>query len=177
MQATRVTKFTAQVVAAAVCLLAFSVAANAQKAKPAGPPVTTKGMAKANEHAATGQATAESKRTEAAERKTAKAAEKKEEKAERAEVKAAREEPGQLLKGIKLTKAERKSVNEVEKKYRDQLKDLEKQENEAEKAGKPTADFATKVTALRTQERADIRAVLTPEQATQFDKNATAVKP
>ena len=177
MQATRVTKFTAQVVAAAVCLLAFSVAASAQKAKPAGPPVTTKGMTKANEHAATGQATAESKRTEAAERKTAKAAEKKEEKAERAEVKAAREEPGQLLKGIKLTKAERKSVEDVEKKYRAQIKDLEKQEDAAEKAGTPMTDFGTRLTALRTQERADIRAVLTADQATQFDKNAATVKP
>lgn len=177
MQATRVTKFTMQLVTAAVCLVAFSVAASAQKAKPTGPPVTTRGMTKANEHAATGQATAESKRTEAVERKAANAAEKKENKAERAEVKAAREEPGQLLKGIKLTKAERKSVDGVEKKYRDQLKDLEKQENQAEKAGKPTADFATKVTALRTQERADIRAVLTPDQAAVFDKNAATVKP
>jgi Spy/CpxP family protein refolding chaperone len=166
MQATRVTKFTAQVVAAAVCLLAFSVAASAQKAKPAGPPVTTKGMTKANEHAAKGQATAESKRAKA-----------REDKAERAETKAAREEPGRLLKGIKLTKAERTSVNDVEKKYRAQLKDLEKQEDAAEKAGTPMADFATRVTALRTQERADIRAVLTPAQATQFDKNAATVKP
>ena len=69
MQATRVTKFTMQLMTAAVCLLAFSVAASAQKAKPAGPPVTTKGMTKANEHAAKGQATAESKRVEARERK------------------------------------------------------------------------------------------------------------
>ena len=166
MQATRVTKFTMQLVTAAVCLLTFSVVASAQKAKPAGPPVTTKGMTKANENAAKGQATAESKRTEA-----------RENKAERAETKAAREEPGRLLKGIKLTKAERTSVNDVEKKYRDQLKDLEKQEDAAEKAGTPMTDFATRVTAVRTQERADIRAVLTPAQATQFDKNAATVKP
>ena len=177
MQATRVTKFTMQLMTAAVCLLAFSVAASAQKAKPAGPPVTTKGMTQANEHAAKGQATAESKRTEAGERKAANAAPKKEDKAERAEIKAAHEEPGQLLKGIKLTRAERKSVNDVEKKYRDQLKDLSKQEDDAEKAGKPSADFASKVAALRTQERADIRALLTASQATQFDKNAATVKP
>ena len=166
MRATRVTKFTMQLVAAAVCLLTFSVAASAQKAKPAGPPVTTKGMTKANEHAATGQANAESKRVEARERK-----------AENAEVKSAREEPGKLLKGIKLTKAERKSVNDVEKKYRTQLTDLEKQEDAAEKAGKPDTDFASKVTALKTQERAEIRALLTADQAAAFDKNAATVKP
>src|SRR3989442_519204 len=125
---------------------------------PAGHPVTTKGATKANEHAQKGQATAESKRTEARERKAAKGAEKKEERAERVALKKARNEPTALLKGVKLSKDERKAVNDIEKKYEAQLKDLEKQEDAADKAGKPDESIGGKIDALRTQERTALRA-------------------
>jgi len=167
MSLIRSSKFTLQLVAVGA-LVAVAGVAGAQKPAPhpGGPPVTTRGEAKANEHAAKGQATAEAKRTEA-----------REDKAERAAMKSAKDEPKKVLKGIKLSKAERTSVEGIEKNYSGQLKDLEKQEDAAEKSGKPDATIVSKIDALRTQERAELRAVLTPDQATRFDKNAAAIKP
>jgi hypothetical protein len=173
-------KFTIQLAAVAALVAVSAGVAGAQKAKPptprpAGPPVTTHGETKANEHAAKGQATAESKRTEAREDKAARATEKKEDNAERAAIKSARNEPKALLKGIRLSAAERTSVNDIQKKYDGQLKDLEKQENDAEKSGKPDATIVSKIDALRVQERAELRTALTPAQATRFDKNVATL--
>jgi hypothetical protein len=169
MTVTRLGKFTIQLAAVAALVAVSAGVAGAQKAKPptprpGGPPVTTRGETKANEHAAKGQANAEAKRTEA-----------REDKAERMAIKSARNEPKALLKGIRLSAAERTSVEGIEKKYAGQLKDLEKQEDAAEKSGKPDATFVSKIDALRTQERTELRAALTPAQATQFDKNAATL--
>ena len=168
MTVTRLSKFTIQLAVVGALVAVSAGVAGAQKAKPAphpgGPPVTTRGETKANPHAAKGQANAESKRTEA-----------REDKAERVAIKSARNEPKALLKGIRLSAAERKSVNDIEKKYEGQLKDLEKQEDAAEKSGKPDETFVSKIDALRTQERAELRGALTPAQATQFDKNAATL--
>jgi hypothetical protein len=175
MSAIRVRKLTMEMVVVGTLVMMSANVASAQKARPAGPPATTHGQTKANEAAAKGQATAEAKRTDAAEDKAAKTTEKKEDATERASIKAARGEPKELLNGIRLSKTEEKSVDDIEKKYESQLKDLEKQETAAEKSGTPDASIASKIETLRTQERADLRAVLTPAQTTQFDKNATTL--
>src|SRR2546423_1227621 len=179
MTVTRLSKMTIQFATVAAMIALSAGAASAQKKAPAphpaGPPVTTHGETKANVKAAKGQETAESARTEAKEKKAAKMAEKKADNAETVALKSARSEPGKDLKGIKLTKAERTSVEGIEKNYSSQLKDLEKQETAAEKAGTPDASLVAKIDALRMQERTDIRAALTPAQATRFDKNVSAL--
>lgn len=175
MSSIRVSKFTIQMIAAGVIVAISAGVASAQKAKAGGPPATTHGQTKANEAAGKGQATAEAKRTDAAEDKTARTADKKDDAAERAAIKAARSEPKELLKDIKLSKAEKKSIGDIEKKYEGQIKDLEKQQAAAEKSGTPGSSIASKIDALRTQERADLRAALSSEQTAQFDKNATKI--
>ncbi len=175
MSATRVGKFTMQMAAVSTLVAMAAGVASAQKVKVAGPPATTHGQTKASQAAAKGQATAEAKRTDAAEDKAARTAEKKEDAAERASIKAARNEPKELLEGIKLSKTEKKAVEDLEKKYEGQLKDLEKQRTAAEKSGTPDASIASKIATLRTQERTDLRAVLTPAQTTQFDKNVSTL--
>jgi hypothetical protein len=174
MSKTHVNTLTTQLVAAALVAMSAG-AARAQKPHAAGPPITTHGATKANDAAAKGQANAEAKRTDADDDKTARAADKKEDASERDALKAARNQPKELLKGIKLSKTEEKSVDAIEKKYQSQLKDLDKQEDAAEKSGAPTTPIASKIAALRTQEQADLRAVLSPSQLTQFDKNASAL--
>lgn len=173
MSAPRVSRFTMQIVAVSTLVAMSAGVASAQKVNAAGPPATTHGQTKANEAAAKGQATAEAKRTDAGEDKAAKTAVKKEDAAERASIKAARNEPKELLEGIKLSKTEKKAVDDIEKKYESQLKDLERQQTAAEKSGTPDASITSKIETLRTQERTDLRAVLTPAQTTQFDKNAS----
>src|SRR5262245_3464668 len=175
MSSIRVSSLTAQLVAVAPLLAPVPAIAHAQKPRPAGPPITTHGQTQSNAAAAKGQANAESKRADADADKAAKTADKTEDASEHAAIKAARTEPNALLKGIKLTKTEEKSVDAIEKKYDGQLKELDKQEDGDEKSGASTASFASKIDALRAQERADLRAVLTPSQATQFDKNAATI--
>jgi len=147
----------------AATLLAVASVAGAQGKAPSGPPVTTKGATQANAHAAKGQATAQASRTEA-----------RADKAEHSALRRARTEPAALLKGVKLTKAERKSVEEIEKRYSAQIKDMEKQENAAEKAGTPDATIVSKLDALRAQERAELRAAIPAPQQARFDRNSTA---
>jgi hypothetical protein len=170
-----VSKLTTQLVVVGMLVALSTGAARAQKPHAAGPPITTHGQTKANDAAAKGQANAEAKRADADADKAAKTADKKEDASERAALKAAHNQPKDLLKGIKLSKPEEKSVDAIEKKYEDQLKDLDKQEDAAEKSGAPTTSIASKIATLRTQEQADLRAVLSPSQVTQFDKNATAL--
>jgi hypothetical protein len=136
------------------------VAVAQQKAKQQGPPVTTKGTVKSNPKADKGQATAEAARANA-----------REEKAEKSALSAARGEPKSLLKGIKMTEAEKKATGDIEKRYADQFKDLKKSDKAADKAGTPDAAYLAKIDALRLQERAELRAALTPEQQLQYDKN------
>ena len=146
-----------------ITLLAATGVANAQAKQPAGPPVTTKGATKANEHAAKGQARAQEARTEA-----------RLNKAERNEVNRGDEDSKSVLKGVKLTKAERTSINEIVKKYNAQRKDLVQQAVAARKAGTPDAEFVNKLHALRDQERAEIRAAIPANEQARFDRNVAA---
>lgn len=175
MSKTHVKNLTTQLVMAGALMLASTSVALAQKPHAAGPPVTTHGETKAGIAAAKGQANAQAKRTDADDDKAARAADKKEDASERAAIKATRNQPKELLKGIKLSKDQVKSVDAIEKKYEGQLKDLDKQEDAAEKSGASTTAIASKIAALRAQEQADLRAVLNPSQLAQFDKNASAV--
>lgn len=175
MSNAHVNRMTMQLVVAGALAATSGGAAHAQKSHPAGPPVMTHGETRANAAASKGQANAQAKRADADEDKAAKAADKKEDASERASLNAARNDPKELLKGIKLTKAEKKSVKDIEKSYDAQLKDLDKQEDAAEKSGAPATSIASKIAALRAQEQADLRAVLNPSQVTQFDKNASAL--
>lgn len=144
-------------------LVATANVAGAQaKTPPAGPPVTTKGAAKANEHAVKGQTRAQEARTEA-----------RLNKAERNAVDRAEDDSKAALKGVKLTKAERTSVNEIVKKYNAQRKDLVKSAVDARKAGTPDAEFVNKLQALRDQERAEIRAAIPAAQQARFDANVS----
>lgn len=87
----------------------------------------------------------------------------------------AHDQSSRLLKGVKLTAAERQLVKEIDKKYETQLKALKKDEKSADKAGTDNdAAYAQKVAALATQERADIRAVLSASQQARFDANVAA---
>src|SRR5260370_16974933 len=65
MSTTSFTKFTAQLATIGALVAVSTGVAGAQKAKPAGPPVTTHGEVKAAAPAAKGQANAEANRTDA----------------------------------------------------------------------------------------------------------------
>ena len=86
-------------------------------------------------------------------------------------------EPRNLLRGIKLTKQEKQQVNDVRKRYATQLKQLKKQDEANEKTATAENEDAElqQIDQLRTQERSDIRAILTADQQAKFDKNATAL--
>lgn len=136
-------------------------AAIAQQVKP---PVVTKGSVKSNPKADKGQATAEAARASARDRKATKDA-----------FKAARLEPKSLLRGIKFTSMEKRMNRDITKRYAREYKALEKANKVAVKAGTPDAAIMTKIDVLRVQERAELRAVLTPEQRVRFDANSTAL--
>ena len=64
---------------------------------------------------------------------------------------------------------------DIEKKYDVQYKELAKTDKVGDKAGTNDAEFLNKIEALRLQERAELRATLTPEQQVEFDKNIVAI--
>lgn len=137
-----------------------SVAGAQGRTPPAGPPVTTKGAAKANEHAAKGQTRAQEARVAA-----------RLSKEERNAVDRSEDDSKSVLKGVKLSKTERTSVNEIVKKYNAQRKDLVKSAVEARKAGTPDAEFVNKLHTLQDQERAEIRAAIPASGQARFDAN------
>jgi Spy/CpxP family protein refolding chaperone len=102
-----------------------------------------------------------------------KKAERREEKAEKSEFKMAREQNKHLLKGIKLTAAQKQQVKDITKKYDAQYKSIEKQERDADKANQPSQQFMTQLQQTRDLEKGELRAVLTPDQQARFDNNAT----
>ena len=95
---------------------------------------------------------------------------------------------GRLLRGIKLSDAEKARVKEIRERYRTESKTLreslrpameemraarQKHDTVAMKATwDRTAADRQKLDALMQRERAEIRSALTPEQQTQFDANA-----
>src|SRR5437016_11505739 len=103
---------------------------------------------------------------------SAKKAEKREERGEKSEFKMAKEQNKHLLKGIKLTAAQKQQVKDIVKKYDDQYKSLEKQEKDADKAKQPADQFMTQLQQAREQEKTELRAVLAADQQPRFDQNA-----
>jgi Spy/CpxP family protein refolding chaperone len=73
------------------------------------------------------------------------------------------------LAGIKLTDAQKTSMKEIHKKYGEQLKTL-RQQNAGKAAGQ-NADARAQFQSITQRERADIRAILTPDQQAKFDAN------
>jgi hypothetical protein len=106
-----------------------------------------------------------------------KKAEKREEKAEKSEFKMAREQNKHLLKGIKLTAAQKQQVKDINKKYNAQYETLEKQEKDADKAKQPSEQFMTQLQQTRDLEKGELRAVLNADQQTRFDQNAAPKPP
>src|ERR1041385_4583785 len=100
---------------------------------------------------------------------------KKEDAGEKIEHKAfgdAEKAPAHWLKGVKLTATEKKSVTDIEKKYRKQLSDMHKTHEANEKAGKEDdSQLAGRVQAVVDQERAEIRAAIPAAQQAKFDAN------
>lgn len=96
------------------------------------------------------------------------------------------------LRGIQLTDAQRTQVTAIEKKYREQFKamrDSMKPAPDAARDARQHRDTAAaraafsrmqarhaRVEQLMTQQRHDIRGVLTAEQQTAFDRNLTAIQ-
>jgi len=110
--------------------------------------------------------------------KTADKAERSADKTERSQLKFAHDQK-HLTKGIRLTSAEKKQVKAIEKKYDADYRALRQKERADEKASKKNgttetdAAFQAQVSQLQTQERADIRAVLTAQQQSIFDSNVS----
>jgi hypothetical protein len=116
-----------------------------------------------------------------AERKTDRTADKAErstDKVERSELKFAHDQE-LATKGIKLTSAEKKQLKAIETKYDKDYRDLRQKEKAADKAAKKNgtvesdATFESQLSQLQTQERAEMRGVLTPQQQSIFDSNVT----
>ena len=107
--------------------------------------------------------------------KAAKHEAKKEDAGEKIEHKAfgdAEKAPAHWLKGVKLTATEKKTVTDIEKKYRKQISDLHKSHEANEKAGKEDdTQIAAKVQAIVDQERAEIRGAIPAAQQAKFDAN------
>jgi hypothetical protein len=97
-----------------------------------------------------------------------------------------------VTKGIRLTSAENNQLKAIEKKYDADYRDLLQKAKAADRAAKkngragashaglktvpqPLSDatFQSQLSQLQTQERTDIRAVLTPQQQSIFDSNVT----
>jgi hypothetical protein len=116
-----------------------------------------------------------------AERKADRSADKAErstDKVERSELKFAHDQK-LATKGIKLTSAEKKQLKAIETKYDKDYRDLRQKEKAADKAAKKNgtvesdATFESQLSQLQTQERAEMRGVLTPQQQSIFDSNVT----
>ena len=70
-----------------------------------------------------------------------------------------------LFKGITLTDAQKAKVDTIQAKARDEQRAL------MQAGGMQDPATREKMMGIRTKTHADIRAILTPEQQTQFDKN------
>lgn len=160
MNAARLKQVAFRATTLGVLLVSTAGIAMAQNGKPDGPPVTTKGAVKSNPKADKGQATAEAARVQA-----------RENKAEKSALKNARKEPKALLKGIRFTSEEKRSVKAMEKRYDGLFRDLATADKATNRAGTPDALYISKIEALRLRKRAELRAALTPAQRIAFDNN------
>ena len=177
------TRFSQSVIGAAALLATVSVASAAQKGHggEGGHPAMHAPMphaehpARMDHESAKGEAH-ESKRAETPHASEMSHEVKGEDRTEHTALREARGQSGHLLKGVKLTAAERREVKEIDKKYDAQLKALKKGEKAADKAGGTDNDaaYVAKVAALEAQERADIRAALPAAQQARYDANVRA---
>src|SRR3954463_7709618 len=78
------------------------------------------------------------------------------------------------LQGIKLSDAQKTSLKDIHKKYGEQLKALRAQNKG--KAAAQNADTRAQFQAITARERDEIKAVLTPDQRTQFDANVAKMR-
>ena len=79
-----------------------------------------------------------------------------------------------LLGGIKLTDEQKTSIKAIHTKYEPQqkaIRDTVKMNHKADMKPSASDPLRTRAQALATQERAEIRAVLTAEQRVRFDQN------
>ena len=84
---------------------------------------------------------------------------------------AARREPKAVLKGIALTAVERKRTRWITEEYLDRSEELDKADKTAYRTATDTSTLLTDIAALRLQQRAAIRAALTPVNRVQYDAN------
>jgi hypothetical protein len=86
----------------------------------------------------------------------------------------AREDPESMLKGIALNAIEKKAVRDIERRFAKEFNALEWEFKAALKAGKKDAPVFAKVEVLRSQQRSELRSILTKEQQAAFDSNMAA---
>ncbi len=105
-----------------------------------------------------------------AQRKAIHDADKASDRAERRAFNQARHDSKAVLKDIRLTAVQKAQVRAIDRRFDTQLKVLEREDRANEKAGRPTdAALVQRINALRDQERAEVRLVLTPTQVATFD--------
>ncbi|HEX2692981.1 MAG TPA: hypothetical protein VHL12_02905 [Gemmatimonadaceae bacterium] len=80
---------------------------------------------------------------------------------------------GWLLKDITLTDAQKAQIKTIRDKYVPQMMEIRKS---AQAVGGPDEATRAKMMDLQTKQTAEIRAVLTADQAVTFDKNVAAMK-
>lgn len=88
------------------------------------------------------------------------------------EFKVSRDQNKHLLKGIKLTGAQKDQVKLITRKYDEQYKSIDRQQRAADPASQPERTFGPQWQAMRALEKNELRAALTPEQQVRFDQNA-----
>jgi Spy/CpxP family protein refolding chaperone len=81
---------------------------------------------------------------------------------------------GMLLKDINLTDAQKAQVKTIREKYVPQLQELRKSAQAT--GGPPDEATRTKMMDIQTKQAADIRAILTADQQSTFDKNLAEMK-
>lgn len=79
---------------------------------------------------------------------------------------------GMQMNGIELTEAQKLKLEEIQRKYQPEMASLRDQMN----GGGDRAELMKKAMALRERSAADIRAILTPDQQSVFDKNMAEQK-
>jgi Spy/CpxP family protein refolding chaperone len=110
--------------------------------------------------------------------KTARNADKAADKTERSELKFAHDQK-LVTKGIRLTSAQKTQLKAIEKKSDADYRSLHQNQIAADKAAKKNgttesdATIESQLLQLQTQERSDMRSVLTPQQQSIFDSNVT----
>jgi Spy/CpxP family protein refolding chaperone len=78
-----------------------------------------------------------------------------------------------LFEGITLTDAQQKQVQDISEKYRGEMRALMPN---GMQGGPPDDATRTKMDDIRTKQQAEIRAILTADQQTLFDKNVVEAK-